>query len=159
MISEEKIKQVFSAIKENGLNAFDDEALAKLLSIFNRDEYDEFVKRSYNELGGRQALTRMMEIEPYVELLVRNELHRIRNSNVYKLYIDSLSNGKYMEFFKSLRIEELADLKKIINYTVNKNDPNSVSGSKKVITMITKEIKNKERDLKPKFNDMMEQAA
>ena len=160
MISEEKIKQVINAIKENGLSAFDDESLAKLLSIFNQYEYEEFEKRVYQELGGMTALSRVMEIQPYVELLVNKELHRIRNSSIYKLYIESLTNGKYIEFFRSLRIEELADLKKIVSYTVNKNDENSVSGSRKIIRMITREIKNKEKDLKPRFTDMAtEQAA
>lgn len=56
MLSNEKIKQVFNAIRDNGIEAFDDESLAKLLSILNEEELDEFEKSSFQELDGIEAL-------------------------------------------------------------------------------------------------------
>lgn len=153
MVSDEKIKQVFNAIKDNGIEAFDDESLAKLLSILNADELDEFEKRCYQELDGIESLNRIMNIRPLVELLVNKELYRIRTGNLYSLYLESLNKGEYREFFKSLRIEELADLKKYVSYTVNNKDEVNVSASKKIIKMITKEIKNKELERKPRFEE------
>ena len=45
MVSEEKIKQVISAIKENGLRSFNDESLAKLLSILTPEEFEIFLDK------------------------------------------------------------------------------------------------------------------
>ena len=153
MISNEKIKQVFNAIKDNGLSAFDDESLARLLAILNIDELDQFTSECYSELNGIDSLNRIMNVRPLVEFLINQELYRIRSGNIYSLYIESLNKGEYREFFKSLRVEELADLKKYISYTVNNNDEVNVSATKKIIKMITKEIKAKEELRKPRFED------
>lgn len=153
MISDEKIKQVFNAIKDNGMDAFDDESLAKLLAILSFDELDEFEKQCYNELDGYESLNRVMKIRPLVELLINQELYRIRSGNLYNLYLESLSRGEYRDFFKNLKIEELADLKKYVSYTVNNNDQVNVSACRKIIKMITKEIKAKEELKKPKFEE------
>lgn len=153
MVSKEKIKQVFNAIKENGLDAFDDESLAKLLSILNKEELDEFVSMVYRELDGVDATVRVMNILPLVELIVNRDLYRIRTSELYRKYIESLNSSEYRDFFKTLKIEELADLKKYVSYTINPNDEANVTGSKKIINMITKEIKSKESARKPKFGD------
>lgn len=151
MISNEKIKQVFSAIKDNGIEAFDDESLAKLLAILNEDELDEFEKRSYEELEGMEALKRIMDVRPLAEVIINRDLYRIRKSELYNKYIESLKSGEYRDLFKSLRVEELADLKKYVSYTIDNKDESNISGSKKIINMITKEIKKKEEAKKPSF--------
>lgn len=151
MVSNEKIKQVFNAIKDNGIAAFDDEALAKLLSILSPLELDEFVRISYQELDGVEASIRIMNIQPLVETLINKELYRIRTSPVYSLYIESLNNGEYREFFKNLKEDELADLKKYISYTARINDPVNASGTKKIINIIAKEIKMRDNSRKPKL--------
>lgn len=153
MISNEKIKQVFSAIKDNGLNAFDDDSLAKLLAILSIDELDEFEKQCYTELDGIKALNRIMKIRSYVEFLINQELYRIKSGNLYTMYIDALNKKEYKEFFKNLKIEELAQLKKYVSYTVNNNDEVNVSASKKIIRMLTKEIKMREELKKPTFKE------
>lgn len=153
MISNEKIKQVFSAIKDNGLNAFDDDSLARLLAILSIDELDEFEKQCYTELDGIKALNRIMKIRSYVEFLINQELHRIKSGNLYTMYIDALNKKEYKEFFKNLKIEELAQLKKYVSYTVNNNDEVNVSASKKIIRMLTKEIKMREELKKPTFKE------
>lgn len=153
MFSEEKIKQVFYAINENGLDAFDDESLAKLLSMLTPVEFDEFEKRSYKELDGYEGSKRIMNIKPLVNLLVNKDLYKIRTSEIYPLYIESLERNEYRQFFKSLKVEELASLKKYVSYTARSNDSVNLSGSKKIINMITKEIKAKESEKKPSFGD------
>lgn len=149
----EKIKQVFTAIKDNGLDAFDDESLAKLLSILSPQELDEFESTCYQELDGIDASIRIMNIRPLVEVLINAELYRIRTSSVYDLYIESLKNGTYYELFKKLKVEELADLKKYISYTVQAGNPTNESGTKKIINLITKEIKERDQSRKPKFEE------
>lgn len=149
----EKIKQVFTAIKDNGLDAFDDESLAKLLSILSPEELDEFERTSYQELEGIDASIRIMNIKPLVEVLINAELYRIRTSPVYTSYIESLNNGTYYELFKKLKVEELADLKKYISYTVQAGNEVNESGTKKIINLITNEIKARDQSRKPKFEE------
>lgn len=111
MFSNEKIKQVFNAIKDNGIEAFDDESLAKLLSILSEEEFDLFEARCYQELDGIEALKRIMGIRSFAEAMVVRELYRIRTNSLYDSYKNSLVDGTYRELFKSLKVEELADLK------------------------------------------------
>lgn len=151
MVSNEKIKQVFNAIRDNGIDAFDDESLAKLLAILNTEELDEFEKRCYKELSGMDALNRIMNIRPLVEAIVNKDLYRIRNSDLYEKYKTSLINDDYREFFKELKVEELADLKKYVSFTIDSSSDTNISGSKKIINMITREIKTKEEMKKPRF--------
>ena len=145
MFSEEKIKQVFNAIKENGLNAFDDESLAKLLSILNRRELDYFEYNSFKELGNQ---TRITSIRPLVEMYIEADLLRIKNSDIYPLYIESLKKNRYQEFFSSLKVEELGDLKK---YLINTSNKKNEKATKKIINMITQEIYEREANKKPCF--------
>ena len=151
MFSNEKIKQVFNAIKDNGIEAFDDESLAKLLSILSEDEFDLFEARCYQELDGIEALKRIMGIRSFAEAMVVRELYRIRTNSLYDSYKNSLVDGTYRELFKSLKVEELADLKKYVSFTIDTSDEENISGSKKIINMITREIKTKEELRKPRF--------
>lgn len=151
MLSNEKIKQVFNAIKDNGIAAFDYESLARLLSILSPEELDEFIEVSYKELDGAEASMRIMNIKPLVETLINKELYRIRTSPLYTLYIESLTKGEYREFFKNLKEEELADLKKYISYTSKSDDQVNVTGTKKIINIITKEIKMRDNSRKPRL--------
>ena len=116
MFSNEKIKQVFNAIKDNGIEAFDDESLAKLLSILSEEEFDLFEARCYQELDGIEALKRIMGIRSFAEAMVVRELYRIRTNSLYDSYKNSLVDGTYRELFKSLKVEELADLKKYVSF-------------------------------------------
>lgn len=145
MFSEEKIKQVFNAIKENGLNAFDDESLAKLLSILNRKELDYFEYNSFKELGNQ---TRITAIRPLVEMYIEADLLRIKNSDIYPLYIEALKRNRYQEFFTSLKVEELGDIKK---YLINTSNKKNEKATKKIINMITQEIYQREANKKPCF--------
>lgn len=151
MFSNEKIKQIFNAIKDNGIEAFDDESLAKLLSILSEEEFDLFESKCYQELDGIEALKRIMSIRPFSKAIVSRELYRIRSNEIYTSYIEALSNGTYQELFKNLKIEELADLKKYVSFTIDYSDEVNMSGSKKIINMITREIKLKEEKKKPRF--------
>lgn len=151
MFSNEKIKQVFNAIKDNGIEAFDDESLVKLLSILSEEEFDLFEARCYQELDGIEALKRIMGIRSFAEAMVVRELYRIRTNSLYDSYKNSLVDGTYRELFKSLKVEELADLKKYVSFTIDTSDEENISGSKKIINMITREIKTKEELRKPRF--------
>lgn len=151
MFSNEKIKQVFNAIRDNGIDAFDDESLARLLSILNEEEFDLFEQKCYQELDGLEALMRIMRIRPFAEAIVMRDLYKIRTNKLYEAYKASLEDDSYREFFKNLRIDELAALKKYVSYTIDNSDDVNMSGAKKIINMITREIKIKEELKKPRF--------
>lgn len=151
MFSNEKIKQVFNAIKDNGIDAFDDESLARLVSIFNEKEFDLFEQKCYQELGGLEALMRIMRIRPLAETIIMRDLYKIRTNKLYESYKSSLEDGSYRELFKNLKIEELAALKKYVSFTLDSDDEVNMSGAKKIINAITREIKIKEELRKPRF--------
>ncbi len=151
MFSNEKIKQVFNAIKDNGIDAFDDESLAKLLSILNEEEFDLFEQKCYQELNGLEASKRIMRIRPFAEAIVARDLYKIRTNKLYESYKTSLADGTYRELFKKLGIGELAALKKYVSFTIDNGDEVNMSGAKKIINMITREIKIKEELKKPRF--------
>lgn len=151
MFSKEKIKQVFNAIRDNGIDAFDDESLAKLLSILTEEEFDLFEQKCYQELGGLEASMRIMKIRPFAEALIERDLYKIRTNKLYESYKASLVDGTYRELFKDLKIDELAALKKYVTFTIDSSDEVNMSGAKKIINMITREIKTKEELRKPRF--------
>lgn len=151
MYNENKVNQVVNAIKENGLNAMDDEGLAKLLSILSPEEFDDFEIKSFSELGGIDAMVRINSIKPLVETMVKRDLSRIRTSDIYKYYLEALKTGRYSEFFKSLTKEEIADLKKYIYYTINPDDEVQKRAGEKIVKMLTREILDREAKEKPHF--------
>lgn len=151
MYNENKVKQVINAIKENHLSAMDDETLARLLSILSPKEFDVLELMSYKELGGVEATIRVGKVKPFVHLMVNRELYRIKNSNYYARYLASLVNGRYIEFFSSLKTDELADLKKYIYFNVNENDAVQKSGAEKIIRIITNEIAKRDNIKKPRL--------
>lgn len=151
MYNENKVKQVINAIKENRLSAMDDETLARLLSILSPKEFEILEVFAYEELGGLSSLYRIMNIKPLVHLLVDKELYRIKHSQHYSMYLQSLKNGHYLELITSLSIEELGDLKKYIYYNVNEKNVCQKSGAEKIIKIITKEIAKRDTMKKPRF--------
>lgn len=151
MYNENKVKQVINAIKENHLSAMDDEGLARLLSILSPKEFDAFEILSYKELGGIEAMIRISNVRSLVHIMVARELYRIRNSDFYAYYLASLANGRYIEYFSTLKTEELADLKKYIYFSVNENDKLQKSGAEKIIRIITSEIAKRDDIKKPRL--------
>ncbi len=151
MFNENKVKQVINAIKENHLSAMDDEGLARLLSILSPKEFDEFELLSYKELGGIEAMIRVSRVKSLVSLMVDRDLYRIKNSEFYAYYLASLANGRYIEYFSTLKTEELADLKKYIYFSVDENNEHQKSGAEKIIRIITSEIAKRDTIKKPRL--------
>lgn len=146
MVSEEKIKQVITAIKENGIKSFSDDELAKLLSILTEEELDIFEEKAFGELGGVNAVVRIHSLRPYISYLINKELNKVYQSEVYKLFIEALKRKEYYAYIKSLKVEELASLKKYLSFTYKKNDSLASSATDKLLKLITKEILIKEQN-------------
>lgn len=145
-----RVKQVYAAITESGLDPFDDAALAKLLSILTIKEFEILRMNLVRELGS-SAQIRLDSVEPLYKFYVEKEIMNIRKKDVYRYYLEALSNNAYLDFFKKLTVEELADIRKVVVFSVDMNDALNRSGSKKLFDFITHEIKK--RNMK-KITDM-----
>ncbi len=154
MYNENKVKQVISAIKDNRLDAMDDEALATLLSILSPLELDKLEELSFQELGGTKALKRIMDIRPYVRFMVEKELFRIGQSKHYQTFLNALNQGEYLPLFAKLTTEELGDLKKYVYNNVSVNDENQMKAADKVFKMISREIAKQDSIKKPVLQDL-----
>lgn len=143
MLNELKLEQVTNAINANNLSAFDDESLAKLLSILNPAELDVFELDAYTKLGGASSYERIRRVRPIIEYNQRKEIRSFKNSELFHKYITSLENGNYLNFFKESSVEELARLKNYCIMTV-KDNKDSISATNKVVRLITREISHKE---------------
>lgn len=137
-----RVNQVFAAIMENGLDPFDDYGLAKLLSMLTMKEFEVLRSNLVSKLGFT-AQIKLDKIEPLYRFYVEKEIRDIRKKDVYKFYIEALNNGRYVDFFKSLTVEELADIRKIVVFNVDFNDDVSKNASKKLFDFITHEIKTR----------------
>lgn len=107
---------------------------------------------SYEELGGIDAMIRVSHVKPLVQSLVNRDLYRIKNSDYYAYYLASIANGRYMEYFASLKTDELADIKKYLYFTVDENNPVQVSAVNKIIRIIGNEITKRDTIKKPKLD-------
>lgn len=137
-----RVKQVFAAITENGLEPFDDYGLAKLLSMLTPREF-EVLKINLSNVLGLRAQIKLENIEPLYRYYVEKEIKHIKRKDIYKYYLESLSSKKYLEFFKSLSVEELADIRKVVVFNLDINSKINRTASKKLFDFITFEIKTR----------------
>ena len=114
MVNELKLDQVYNAISENGLKAFDDEALARLLAILNPTELDLFEMEAFSKLGGFAAYDRIRRVRPLIDMIIRSDVYSFKSSSLFKEYIKSLQSRSYREFFKGLTVNDLASIKKYV---------------------------------------------
>ena len=150
MISENKVNQVITSIKENGIETFPVESLVKLLSILTKEELKLFENKII--LEDPRILDRYLRVEKMVSNNIDNKLKTIRNGNLIVLLNESLINNRYREYLNNLTIPELADIKYYMSNSVNVKDENNISGTKKIINIITDTIQAKEKENKPSFD-------
>ena len=62
------------------------------------------------------------------------------------MFLESLKRNEYYAYFKSLTVEELASLKKYLTYNYSNSKKTAKGATKKVINMITKEIRLREQN-------------
>ena len=144
MIDENRINQVFEAIIENGLEAFKDEDLVKLLEMLNKEElnkfnnevYDVFKESTGNIEVARNASYRINSIIPVVKYVIDNKMFKIKKTNIVDIMNDALVKDKYQEFLTRCEVNELSDLKYYLNNNVNANDPVNLRATNKLINLI-----------------------
>ena len=79
----------------------------------------------------------------YQIMFVVKENSNYTSRDIYKYYLESLSSKKYLEFFKSLSVEELADIRKVVVFNLDINSKINRTASKKLFDFITFEIKTR----------------
>lgn len=151
MIDKNKINQVYAAIIENGLEAFKDIDLAKLLSILNRCELEKFNKDAYkvfyNEYKNESIATnnsrRINRIIPLVNILINDSMDKIRTSNLIQQLNESLRKDTYNDLFKKCSIDELTNIKYYLSNNVNSKDSFNIKATNKLINIIRRELKTR----------------
>ena len=151
MISEAKINQVLSAIRENGIKSFDTDSLVKLLSILNKQELEAFKEKVFYEENGL-ILDKFLRCEPLVTKAIDDKLYKIGRSELIALLKESINKDLYYNYLSTLTVNELADVKYYIANSVNVFDDKSYSAAKKMLRMITEIIKTNEQKRKPSFD-------
>jgi hypothetical protein len=151
MISEAKINQVLSAIRENGIKSFDTDSLVKLLSILNKQELEVFKEKVFYEENGL-ILDKFLRCEPLVTKAIDDKLYKIGKSELIILLKESISKDLYYNYLSTLTVTELADVRYYIANSVNPFDDHSFRAAKKMLKMITEIIKTKELNRKPSFD-------
>jgi hypothetical protein len=151
MISEAKINQVLSAIRENGIKSFDTDSLVKLLSILNKQELEVFKEKVFYEENGL-ILDKFLRCEALVTKAIDDKLYKIGKSELIPLLKESINKDLYYNYLSTLTVNELADVRYYIANSVNTFDDHSYRAAKKMLKMITEIIKTKELNRKPSFD-------
>ncbi len=151
MIDNNKISQVFAAITENGIDAFSDEDLIKLLSMLNRYELVEFEDKIYqvfydkyhNEILATSSYFRLTKIVNIVLFNIKDKMINISNTNLIDLLNKSLLNGTYNNYISKCSINDLSNIKFYLYNNANINDENNIKATKKLLNIIINELKTR----------------
>lgn len=151
MIDQNKINQVYAAIIENGMDAFQDNDLVKLFSMLNKYELEEAENMAYSKFYDKyksdaiafQNSKRIASIVPLVKFIINDKMYKIRKTNIIEYMNQSLLKHEYHEFFTRCETNELMDIKYYLSNNVNIKDPTNMSATKKLISMILKELNSR----------------
>lgn len=147
MFNNFKIRQVLDAIKENGIEAFDDENLSEVLRILSPLEYDELLNIALTEENDYTIYNRINRVRDRVLYKNSQEVKKIRKSTYFQKFIESLHNKTYNTYIKEMLVSELADVKKILLLFDNEN-PVYKEAAAKISNLISSEIKLREQTKK-----------
>lgn len=140
MINQDRIDSIYEAIKENNIDAFNNESLAKLLSMLTLKELDIFIMNSYDKLG-EVAYVRLNKIKSLVEFEINNYISKIEKSEMYKDFIDSINQNSIRNYISALSSNELGELKKILTIKITDKTKDSII---KIVDLIAQEIRKKD---------------
>lgn len=148
MIDQNKIDQVYAAIIENGMDAFQDNDLVKLFSMLNKYEledaeaiaYGKFYDKYKSDATAYQNSKRISAIVPLVKFIISDKMIKIRSSNIVDYMNQALLRNEYHEFLTNCDINELMNLKYYLSNNVNIKDPVNMNATKKMIALILKEL-------------------
>ncbi len=151
MVSEEKVRQIISSLKETSVYSFDLEQFKQLLTLLNKLELVLFKEILVKE-GESHILSQYELIEAEVFENIDNQLSILDNDEVITTFKASLITNKYVEFMSHLSVSDLTNLKFYVTNKVNIENKDNLSGTIKLLRIISRLLKEKETH-KLNFNE------
>ena len=151
MIDNNKINQVYAAIIENGLDAFQDNDLIKLFSMLTKYEVEEADRIAYSKFSDYYKSDstayynskRIEAITPLVMLTIDDKMNEIKKTNIIDYFNQAITRNEYHDFVSKCEVDDLMNIKYFLSNNVNVKDPVNIRATKKIIAIILKELNNR----------------
>ena len=151
MVSEDKVRQIISSLKETSVYSFDLEQFKQLLTLLNKLELALF-KETLIKDGETTILSQYELIEEEVYDNIDRKIEILENGEMINMFKASLLTNKYLDYMKHLNINDLTSLKFYVSNKVNVDNKDNLSGSIKLLRIISRLLKEKETH-KLNFNE------
>lgn len=151
MVSEDKVKQIISSLKETSVYSFDLEQFKQLLTLLNKLELALFKETLIKE-GESGILSQYEQIEEEVYDSIDRKIEMLENGEMISMFKASLLTNKYLDYMKHLNVNDLTSLKFYVSNKVNVDNKDNLSGSIKLLRIISRLLKEKETH-KLNFNE------
>lgn len=143
MVSEEKVRQIISSLKDSGVYSFDENQFKDLLTLLNKLELELFKELLINEQEN-EILNKYQLIEEEVVGRINNKLDELDNSELITLFKGALITNKYIDYLSALQVNDLQSIKFYISNKVNVDNKDNLNGSIKLVRIISKLLREKE---------------
>ena len=151
MVSEDKVRQIISSLKETSVYSFDLEQFKQLLTLLNKLELVLFKEILVKE-GENNILNQYSLIEEEVFDNIDRQLSILDNDEVINMFKASLLTNKYVDYMSHLNVNDLTNLKFYVSNKVNIDNKDNLSGTIKILRIISRLLKEKETH-KLNFNE------
>ena len=151
MVSEDKVRQIISSLKETSVYSFDLEQFKQLLTLLNKLELVLFKEILVKE-GENNILNQYSLIEEEVFDNIDRQLSILDNDEVINMFKASLLTNKYVDYMSHLNVNDLTNLKFYVSNKVNIDNKDNLSGTIKILRIIARLLKEKETH-KLNFNE------
>jgi len=143
MVSEEKVKQIISSVKDSGVYTFDDNQFKDLLTLLNKLELQLF-KELLIQNQETEILSKYESIEEEVVGRIDQKLDELDESELITLFKGALLTNKYIDYLSALQVVDLQSIKFYISNKVNIDNKDNLNGSIKLVRIISKLLREKE---------------
>ena len=143
MVSDEKVKQIISSLKESNVYNFDDGQFKELLSLLNVLELELF-KNTLKETNESDILNKYLSLENDILNSIHEKLNSLDNTELVSLFKASLLTNKYVEYLSALGVPDLQTIRFYISNKVNVDNKDNLNGTIKLNRIISKLLKEKE---------------
>ena len=143
MVSEEKVKQIISSVKDSGVYTFDDNQFKDLLTLLNKLELQLF-KELLIQNQETEILSKYEAIEEEVVGRIDQKLDELDGSELITLFKVALLTNKYIDYLSALQVVDLQSIRFYISNKVNVDNKDNLNGSIKLVRIISKLLREKE---------------
>jgi hypothetical protein len=143
MVSEEKVKQIISSVKDSGVYTFDDNQFKDLLTLLNKLELQLF-KELLIQNQETEILSKYEAIEEEVVGRIDQKLDELDGSELITLFKGALLTNKYIDYLSALQVVDLQSIRFYISNKVNVDNKDNLNGSIKLVRIISKLLREKE---------------